>query len=82
MRESRTYGSVRGARGNSRPYRDRMLMRIRVGKNRVRAVAHADGLSLRDFCPPHAEYTYCAACAIARPSANSRRSITVGTSQT
>ena len=22
MRESRTYGSVRGARGNSRPYRD------------------------------------------------------------
>jgi len=23
MRESRTYGSVRGARGNSRPYRDR-----------------------------------------------------------
>src|ERR1051326_1149206 len=25
MRESRTYGSVRGARGNSRPYRDRPL---------------------------------------------------------
>jgi hypothetical protein len=23
MRESRTYGSVRGARGNSRPYRER-----------------------------------------------------------
>jgi hypothetical protein len=23
MRESRTYGSMRGARGNSRPYRDR-----------------------------------------------------------
>ncbi len=23
MRESRKYGSVRGARGNSRPYRDR-----------------------------------------------------------
>ena len=23
MRESRTYGFVRGARGNSRPYRDR-----------------------------------------------------------
>jgi hypothetical protein len=22
MRESRTYGSVRGARGNARPYRD------------------------------------------------------------
>ena len=26
MRESRTYGSVRGARGNSRPYRDRSEM--------------------------------------------------------
>ena len=24
MRESRTYGSVRGARGNSRPYRERI----------------------------------------------------------
>jgi hypothetical protein len=24
MRESRTYGSVRGARGNSRPYRERL----------------------------------------------------------
>ena len=27
MRESCTYGSVRGARGNSRPYRDRMSAR-------------------------------------------------------
>jgi len=27
MRESRTYGSVRGARGNSRPYRDIKLTR-------------------------------------------------------
>jgi hypothetical protein len=27
MRESRTYGSVRGARGNSRPYRDRSVIR-------------------------------------------------------
>jgi hypothetical protein len=27
MRESRTYGSVRGARGNSRPYRDRSEIR-------------------------------------------------------
>jgi hypothetical protein len=26
MRESRPYGSVRGARGNSRPYRDHQLM--------------------------------------------------------
>ena len=25
MRESRTYGSVRGARGNSRPYREPQL---------------------------------------------------------
>jgi hypothetical protein len=25
MRESRTYGSVRGARSNARPYRDRRL---------------------------------------------------------
>jgi hypothetical protein len=25
MRESRTYGSVRGARGNSRPYRDEAI---------------------------------------------------------
>jgi hypothetical protein len=29
MRESRTYGSVRGARGNSRPYRDRSNIRER-----------------------------------------------------
>src|SRR5437763_17044286 len=53
-----------------------MLMRIRVGKNRVRAVAHADGLSLRDFfahptrstptAPPARSLGYCAACAIAR----------------
>ena len=27
MRESRTYGSVRGTRGNSRPYRDRSGIR-------------------------------------------------------
>jgi hypothetical protein len=26
MRESRTYGSVRGARGNSRPYRERRFL--------------------------------------------------------
>jgi hypothetical protein len=26
MRESRTYGSVRGARGNSRPYREGALL--------------------------------------------------------
>ena len=26
MRESRTYGSVRGARGNSRPYRERFCL--------------------------------------------------------
>src|SRR6476620_11038413 len=26
MRESRTYGSERGARGNSRPYRDKCLL--------------------------------------------------------
>ena len=31
MRESRTYGSVRGARGNSRPYRERRrLLRCEV----------------------------------------------------
>jgi hypothetical protein len=29
MRESRMYGSVRGARGNSRPYRDRSAIRER-----------------------------------------------------
>jgi hypothetical protein len=28
MRESRTYGSVRGARGNSRPYRDRFFAAV------------------------------------------------------
>jgi hypothetical protein len=27
MRESRTYGSVRGARGNPGPYRDRSIAR-------------------------------------------------------
>ena len=26
MRESRTYGSVRGARSNARPYRDRLTL--------------------------------------------------------
>ena len=28
MRESRTYGSVRGARGNSRPYREYLLLAL------------------------------------------------------
>jgi hypothetical protein len=28
MRESRTYGSVRGARSNSRPYRERALLHL------------------------------------------------------
>ena len=31
MRESCTYGSVRGARGNSRPYRDRREVIILIG---------------------------------------------------
>jgi hypothetical protein len=30
MRESRTYGSVRGALSNERPYRDRLLRRQAV----------------------------------------------------
>ena len=30
MRESRTYGSVRGARGNSRPYRERSELLRRI----------------------------------------------------
>jgi hypothetical protein len=28
MREIRTYGSVRGARSNARPYRDSLIVRI------------------------------------------------------
>ena len=40
MRENRMYGSVRGARGNSRPYRDVMWKRsLHVGSN-WRIVAH------------------------------------------
>jgi hypothetical protein len=36
MRESRTYGSVRGARSNARPYRDRgLLLRKRRLRTRV-----------------------------------------------
>ena len=47
MRESRTYGSVRGARGNSRPYRDQRDGIIvakqkmsAVGTNRTDALQH------------------------------------------
>ena len=38
MRESRTYGSVRGARGNSRPYRE---------PSRSRLLAHRDNSETR-----------------------------------
>ena len=34
MRESLMYGSVRGARGNSRPYRDACISRVKFGSNR------------------------------------------------
>jgi hypothetical protein len=37
MRESCTYGSVRGARGNSRPYRDRRQFIALVGGTRFRS---------------------------------------------
>jgi hypothetical protein len=41
MRESRTYGSVRGARCEARPYRDRQLrwlaMTMRVGARLTRS---------------------------------------------
>jgi hypothetical protein len=37
MRESRTYGSVRGALSNGRPYRDRQgWLRIRRGRGKAR----------------------------------------------
>src|SRR5580704_12891867 len=42
MRESRTYGSVRGARGHSRPYRDRSEIRgapSRIALRFIRATA-------------------------------------------
>ncbi len=32
MRESRTYGSVRGARSNARPYRDQGLLAMTGGR--------------------------------------------------
>ena len=43
MRESRTYGSVRGARGNSRPYREHRLMAgyVQVFGRRQRRSIHA-----------------------------------------
>src|SRR5262249_20227678 len=45
MRESRTYGSVRGARGNSRPYRVDVLCSACVGYWHQAAHGKATGMS-------------------------------------
>jgi hypothetical protein len=45
MRESRTYGSVRGALSNERPYRDRPTL----GALRVSVAAFFDGPLSKDF---------------------------------
>jgi hypothetical protein len=46
MRESLMYGSVRGARGNSRPYRDGSVCCIAFGR-----CWHEAGQSLCEGCP-------------------------------
>ena len=48
MRESRTYGSVRGARGNSRPYRVRELVCCDCSQP---LVAHSGSDWLRELIP-------------------------------
>jgi len=45
MRESCTYGSVRGARGNSRPYRDRALVFFR----RARAIPSSPAMPIDGY---------------------------------
>src|SRR5215216_7040569 len=62
MRESRTYGSVRGALSNERPYRDLALakarakrahaVRTRVGQRGRAATAARDGRKCA-LCPPY-----------------------------
>src|SRR5947209_1719288 len=49
MRESRTYGSVRGALSNGRPYRDRELLRLCVNDA---CVWKESGLHDRHLLPP------------------------------
>ena len=49
MRESRTYGSVRGALSNERPYRDRGTRRARVVSAFAKASADRDANPLKHF---------------------------------
>ena len=47
MRESLMYGSVRGARGNSRPYRDMLFAAVHAsGSARTRPTIHRGGYLL------------------------------------
>ena len=50
MRESRTYGSVRGALSNERPYRDTTIPDVAVARPDGRAVAVGTLIAER---PPH-----------------------------
>ena len=65
MRESRTYGSVRGAPSNGRPYRDRACAVPAIkGLRRARFVPVFAGDKL---CPPYAvPHTSCAVSTISR----------------
>ena len=55
MRESRTYGSVRGARGNSRPYRDRPQSAC----DALTSIRRAHACVAADVRVGTAEYTPC-----------------------
>jgi hypothetical protein len=47
MRESRTYGCVRGARGSSRPYREKRLRGDRVRSSWLRRRRHRRALGVK-----------------------------------
>jgi len=50
MRESRTYGSVRGALSNERPYRDRALRAVPTIQPRASVMV---GTAQARLCPPY-----------------------------
>src|SRR5713226_9198504 len=55
MRESRTYGSVRGARGNSSPYRERRC-RLIPRDDLALAAVNICGIEQIAGAPPHQKF--------------------------